>query len=202
MTGNLETLLNAMRIRAESDRKACRDEAEKSAREISARAEAAIDAMHKEAAADLERSLRGETRRVLGESSLYRRRKTLQARRKVADQVFERARRRLEELIQKGRHEPSLRQLLVDTAQVLGGGARLEISAADAHAVADLGPRLEEAGEIHLADVPRGTVVGTSRDGLRRIDNSLMRRLEKVRELMVDEVAQILFGGAEPAVVA
>jgi vacuolar-type H+-ATPase subunit E/Vma4 len=164
-------LIDAMEKQAADERLRIRREAEESAARTIAAADAECARITAEALARLDRELAVERQRLVGEAVMAARAERLRMKRRLLAEVWSRAEAEI------GR-------------RAAGPGARAALDRLAAEAKAAVGEpclltvRTEDA-----------SVLASSPDGRRSVDNGLAARLRRARAMAEHEVARLLFGG-------
>ncbi len=170
MNQNVEQLLSAVKAKAGNERADILSDAEANKRKIIAEADAEIEKMQSEADRQMEKEIRVESDRILGSARAERRNRLLRVKREIVDDAFSRAREKLTELC-KSKEYPKISKALVrEAVDAVGGDGKVET-----------GKSL-------------GTIIVSTKNGHRRVDNSLMTRLTRVETTGIDRVARRIFG--------
>ena len=159
-----QALLTSIRQAAQMERDRILSEAEEEIATITAQADAEVTAIEANARERATHTADFETDRAMAQTEAQTRRALARKKRQLLDEAFGLAREQLES---RSREDSALNQNLLDEA------------------LAVLGPQAQGSGE---------TAAATSPDGRRRIDNSLLTRLERVRSLYSQDIAALLFG--------
>lgn len=192
MASELITLLER---EAEAERERILAEArERAARiveEARAEAEAFLEAQRRRIEAELEAArIRAQGTAALRAASLV-----LQAKDEEIDRVFERAKEKLEQIPEDpARYAAILRHLVREAVEGFGGRVVVECAASDVPAVEAAIRELGIDAEVHPASDVRGGVRVRSEDGRFVVENTLASRLERAREALLPEVADLLWG--------
>jgi vacuolar-type H+-ATPase subunit E/Vma4 len=194
----VQALLEEIRSQSQAESRRVQEEAQGRLSEIRARSEEQIRRLEAEAQRQLERRLSVDGDRLRGEASLELRTRVLAARRQWLDRTFQEARKRLEQRCSSAEYGELLPRLVREAAAAVGGQGILRVAREDLElarrAVRELGLDFEVRGE----EGPRGTVVASSSDELRRADNGVWTRLAQAERSREQEIARLLFGGREP----
>jgi len=193
MTENVDALLSAMRAQAQEEKDAILAEAETKVREIQKRADAQIEKLKADAMREVDAQVCVESDRILGQARMYKRAKLLSAKRRLIKAAFDRAREELTTFCGTSEYGDALEALIREAVEAAAGDASIEVAAQD---VDRCNAALAKLGIEHHAQAsgqPPGTVVATSADGRRKIDNSLATRLARAEAIMEQEVAARLF---------
>ena len=114
--------------------------------------------------------------------------------------VFDRARERLVELIGSDRFPAAMKELMRQALSALGEEGDLEVTRDDRELCRTLATQMGLSAAIRGEGKGHGKMIAVSRDGLRAVENSVMKRLGRAGEERVHDVAKILFedsGGGE-----
>ncbi len=160
---------------AEKERAALIAEAKAQARVILDAAAREIDAQRQAAERKLEQELHVEEERLLGEARMDARNEQLSLKRGLIAEAFALAKEEILRLTETGAYSAVMKRLRSQAIAEAGEGCSVESAGAEA----------------------RGSLVVTSADGRKRLDNSLLSRLAKAVSLEEPAVAAILFGGAQ-----
>ncbi len=193
----VQALLEEIRGQSEAESRRVVEEGQARISELRARAEGEVRRLEAEAERQLARRLAIDEDRLRGEARLELRTRVLAARRQWLDRAFREARSRLERRCSSPEYGELLRRLAREAATAVGGQGVLKVAPEDQElargAVKELGLDFEVRGE----EAPRGTLIASSVDGLRRADNGVWTRLEQAGRSREQEIARLLFEGAE-----
>ncbi len=194
----VQALLEEIRGQSEAESRRILEEGQARISELRARSEGEIRRLEAEAERQLARRLSIDEDRLRGEARLELRTRVLAARRQWLDRAFREAGKRLEQRCSSAEYGALLPRLAREAAAAVGGQGILRVAREDlelaGRAVRELGLDFEVRGEA----ARKGTLIASSSDGLRRADNGIWTRLEQAARGREQEIARLLFGGAEP----
>lgn len=188
------SLLADIDRQAETERTRILSEAEARVADIRKKSEEEIRHLEAEAEKQLENRIAVEGERIAGRLEVEGRAALLAAKRAVMQRVFDEARRRTTALISSAGYPRLFERLVREAAEALGEGAGFIVASEDVPLLHEVLGRIGLSGEVRGEARPRGTVVAVSKDGLRRVDNSVAVRLARAERAFEKEVAGILFG--------
>jgi vacuolar-type H+-ATPase subunit E/Vma4 len=194
----VQALLEEIRSQSEAESQRLLDEAEGRLSEIRARSEERIRRLEAEAQHQLERRLSIDEDRLRGEARLELRTRVLAARRQWLDRAFQEARKRLEQRCSSAEYGELLPRLVREAAEAVGGQGVLRVAREDLELARGAVRELDLGFEVRGEEGPRGILVASSGDGLRRADNGVWTRLEQAGRSREQEVARLLFEGPQP----
>lgn len=189
-----EALFTAVRHQAEAEKQEIFAKARQEADCLQAQADAEIARLKAEAVSRANKELLLETDRLLGRARMDKGLSLLRAKRGLLQEAFEQARREIQALPHGDGYQGTLQALIAEAIEIAGDNAELTIAKSEKDlcktAVAEMG----FSCSLKPSDHPPGTVIATSGDGHRRIDNSLYTRLRTAEMLRRHEIAALLFG--------
>lgn len=161
-----EALLTSIRQAAQAERDKIEADTQAEIAKIESQADAEVAAIEANARERATHTADFETDRAVAQTEAQTRRALAQKKRQLLDEAFALAQAELES---RGQEDATLKQKLLDQALVaLGSEAQGSADTATAH----------------------------SANGRRRIDNSLLTRLERVQSLHSQDIAGLLFGAS------
>jgi vacuolar-type H+-ATPase subunit E/Vma4 len=182
---DMSALLEAMRRQADEEKQRIISEAEQKAGEISAQAQAEIDAIRTHAEREIDRQVFMHSESVVGEMEAAERGEILAVKSGFLDQAFDTARKKLEQF-------SDLAPLIEDAVTRAGDDLQVSVAKDDVRTCKSILSRLKISGKVEVADRP-GTVIASCEIRARRIDNSIHTRLERAERVMQAEIASMLF---------
>ena len=193
----VQALLEEIRGQSEAERQRILEEGRGRVSAIRARAEEQVRRLEADAERQLARRLAVDEDRLRGEARLESRTQVLAARREWLDRAFQEARSRLARLCASAEYGGFLRRVAAEAAAAVGGQGVLRVAPEEAElargALLELGLDFEVLGEAGQ----KGSLVASSRDGLRRADNGVWTRLAQAAESREQEIARLLFEGGQ-----
>jgi vacuolar-type H+-ATPase subunit E/Vma4 len=189
-----EALLEDITAEAEGRKSDILARAEQEAAEIRADTDARIRKLEEEAEEELKRRIASERERLSGQLHLEERKALAAAKRGLLQSVFDAAGRRIEADMRSERYRPALGLLIRQAVTEAGEGAVLAVNAAEEDLARSLVEELDLDCRVEAGELPAGTVLARSADGLRRVDNGLERRLATAKSALEEEVARLLWG--------
>jgi len=194
---NLEVLLSGIRKEAREERERVLSEARAEASRILEEADAKAARSLVEAKRRGERRLLLDQERVRGKARLEESAARLRAARTAIAKAFEIAGDRMRLRCATGEYPSAVKALVRQALESAPGRVEIGMDQPDL----EIGrAALKEAGRegnVHPEGGGPGTVIVTSLDGARRVDNSLSVRLSAAVEALESEVVSILIGGAD-----
>ncbi len=173
-------------------------EARERARALLEAADAKIAAATADAERSMEKRARIDADRLLGDVQLAAAAERLRARKDAYQKVVAAAGERIKELARdagaaSGARD-ALRALLAEALAKAPGEARVRVASSNREACEQALKALGRICEIETEDAEPGTVIVTSKDGRRTVDNSLGVRLERASQSKEAQIAALLFG--------
>lgn len=184
---NQEELLKALEEDARKEREKLLQEAEEEARRIIAEAQQELKRLKEEDLMRWKTLLATERARALTEAKAYGMALLLEARYSILQEVFQRAEEGLE-----GREDypDVLRRLILEALEDEKGEVIAFVSGCDLPILQ--GMNLPAGVEVRAGEVHLGVVI-TTRDGRRRVVNTLKSRLEKAKSSLMPILNEMLF---------
>lgn len=206
---DVDTLLAEVTRQAEAERGRLLAEARRQVEEARGRTAEEIRRLEEEAARHLESRLAADRSRIIGRLRMEERNRMLELRREAIRRAFEQAGRRLAEGGgSREEYRRLLRRLIGEAVrevggaadlQQLGGLAELQVARRDEELARTLAREMGLDCAVRGEGEEPGTVVASTGDGLRRVDNSLATRLRTAERVLEQEVSRLLFGGSTAA---
>jgi len=194
MPQDTDALLSAMREQAEAEKATVLSEAESKAAEIEARSNKEIERLEAGALRQVDGEMRAETDRILGQARMQKRCGLLDVKRSLIEEAFAAARTELDALCAGDEYVVSHDALVSEAVSAVGDDVTIEVAAQDMGRSDTYAAGLNVHQETRaLGDQP-GTVIVTSRDGRRKVDNSVVMRLARAEAVATQEIAAMLFG--------
>lgn len=162
-----EALLTSIRQAAQEERDKIEADAQAEIAQIESEADTKVAAIEANARERATHTADFETDRALAQTEAQTRRALAQKKRQLLDEAFALAQGKLES---HGQDDAALNQKLLDEALAL------------------LGSQAQGSAD---------TVTASSADGRRRVNNSLLTRLERVQSLHSQDIAGLLFGAPD-----
>lgn len=171
-------------------------EARERARAVLEAADAKIAAATADAERSMEKRARIDADRLLGDVHLAAAAERLRARREAFQEAVTAAGERIQAKVRSSgaASRDALRALLEEALSKVPGEACVRVSSAEREACVHELEALGRPCEIETANTEPGTVIVTSKDGRRRVDNSLGVRLERAARSQEELIAARLFG--------
>ena len=116
----------------------------------------------------------------------------LELKRKLLDETFQTARAKQRNMMTGNVYARCIAKLIEEAVATVGDEVRVSVAESDRQICRDVLDRMGVSGTVDVADEP-GTIIVTSRQGRKRVDNSLSTRIARAESLMQDQVARILF---------
>lgn len=184
-------------------------EAERKAVDMHAEGEAECEKVARDVRSEYERKTSQERLRILASQRMVARRTVVEQKEKLIERVFDEARNALVGLVDRPEYTDILVRLVVEGGTALGGGSLVALVRKED--VGILRPRLpgiqtavrkatghETAITVQEADrAITGGVVVASKDGARRVDNTLQARMDAMDEELRTVAARELFEDGE-----
>jgi vacuolar-type H+-ATPase subunit E/Vma4 len=189
-----EELLADIAAEAEGRKSEVLARAQQEVEDIRAETDAQIRKLEEEAEGELKRRIVSERERLLGQLRLEERRSFAEAKRGLLNNVFDEAGRRIATGMTSERYRAAFGRLIRQALAEAGEGAVLAVSAFERDLAKGLVVELDLDCRVQADELPAGTVLICSADGLRRVENGLERRLARARSELEEEVARLLWG--------
>jgi vacuolar-type H+-ATPase subunit E/Vma4 len=196
-TENLESLLAGMRREAREERERVLAEARVEARGILDQADARVAQIQEEARRRVEQRIRQAEERLQAQARLAESAARLAAVRAAMSRVFDLAGQQVRARAGSPSYRHALRKLLHQALDMVPGSVQVGVPEADAEAARELLSETGRAGEVVAIEGEPATVIISSADGLRSVDNGPLTRLSVAAETLEREVFLILTG-SEP----
>jgi vacuolar-type H+-ATPase subunit E/Vma4 len=197
---DVDTLLAEVTRQAEAERGRLLAEARRQVEEARGRTAEEIRRLEEEAARHLESRLAADRSRIIGRLRMEERNRMLELRREAIRRAFEQAGRRLAEGGgSREEYRRLLRRLIGEAVREVGGAADLQVARGDKELARTLAREMGLDCAVRGEGEEPGTVVASTGDGLRRVDNSLATRLRTAERVLEQEVSRLLFGGSPAA---
>jgi len=194
MQDDIKALFDAIASKAEAQKAEIAAQADKDIAEIEQRADEEVKRMRSEAISQLEGRLRTESDAIIGAAKLEMRNRRIALLNEAIDRVFASAVRKIEAMTESDGYKDILRRLLQGALRFAGNDcARLRVAEVDKPLWKTLQADLDDSIPVDFCDAPRGTIIVETSDRSQWIDNSLDARLARARQIMRDELGQILF---------
>lgn len=184
---NQEELLKAFEEDARKEREKLLQEAEEEARRIIEEAQQELERLKEEDLIRWKALLATEKARALTEAKAYGMALLLEARHSILQEVFQRVEKELEK---REGYPNVLRRLISEVLEDEKGEVIAFVSGEDLPLLQ--GMNLPSGVEIRAGEVRLGVVV-TTRDGRRRVVNTLKSRLEKAKTGLMPILNEVLF---------
>lgn len=188
-------LIRLLEQEAEAERERilaeARERADRILKEAEAEAAALLDEGRRRIASEVEAArVRAQGAAALRATSLV-----LQTKDEEIDRVFEVSRAHLEQIPQDlARYLPILRRLVEEAVEGFEGRVVVECAESDAPAVEAIVRELKIPADVRPSPDVWGGVRVRSEDGRFVVENTLTSRLERARQVLLSEVAEILWG--------
>lgn len=144
-----------------------------------------------------------QARRILSEAKLEARLKILNAKEQLISEVFEEAIKRLKEFSQSTQYKTALENLIKDAAMIIGGGeleilfpenTNVDLDLTRISSEVEKQTRKSTSFTISKDRIKSiGGVIVRSKDQLLTVDNTFEARLERLREQLRVNIANLLF---------
>ncbi len=198
-TEQVEKIVKKINEDAEAEASKILQDARAQAEEVKKEAEAEADEIYKEIISRYEREAEQEKQRIVANAKLKARKAVLDAREEVIKAAFAEAERKLKELPKK-EYKEILEKLILEAVEAIGGDEVVLTRKEDSRTISStlLKKLSEETGfEItkakeHITAI--GGVVVRSSDGKIEVDNTFETRLERFKDDLRRDVAEVLFG--------
>ncbi len=190
----VEVLLVELQSQADAERDKVREEARQKVAEIRARADAEARRIEEESARRLQRDVALDRERIHGRFRMEERRRSLEVRRKALARALERASQLVSERVRSATYGDVLKRLVSEALEAAGRDADFEVARRDADAARAILSALGGSGAVRDRGDEPGTIVAVSPDGLRKVDNSVHKRLTQAGRLLEEAVSRELFG--------
>lgn len=195
-----DPLREAAELVAEIDREAEKEkerilsEARGKARRILEEAEARIQSATEEASRAMEKQARVDEDRLVGEVRLAAQAERLEGLRRVYQEAFAIARRRIDERVGSAGYRQALQALISEALQKLPHAAVLTVALQDVHMSREAVRGAAGGCEVAGAELPPGSVIVSSADGKVRVDNSIGVRLAMAEATLETQITRCLNG--------
>lgn len=187
---NQEELLKALEEDARKEREGVLQEAEEEARRIIEEAQQELKRLKEEDLIRWKALLATERAKAINEAKAYAMALLLEARYSILQEVFQRAEKELEK---REGYPDVLRRLILEALEDRKDGEGRVIAFVSGEDLPILqGINLPQGVEIRAGEVRLGVVV-TTRDGRRRVVNTLKSRLEKAKTGLMTILNEMLF---------
>ncbi len=189
-------LMDLLEREAEAERERVLAEARERARRVIEEAEAEAQARLEEQRRRLAAEVEAARVRARGVANLRASSLVLQAKEDLVAQVFRRAEEELDRIAaDPARYGPLLRALLKEAAAGFSNRVVVECPERDAAAVEAAARELGLAADVRPSPEVRSGVRVRSEDGRFTVENTLHSRLQRARQVLLSEVADVLWGG-------
>ncbi|MCS7173140.1 MAG: V-type proton ATPase subunit E [Armatimonadetes bacterium] len=189
-------LISLLEREAQAERERLLEEARQRARDLLQQAEAEAANLLEAHRRRVDAELEAARTRARGVAQLQATSLVLAAKDEQIEEVFRRARQELERLSQDpARYEPVLRGLLQEAVAGFRDRVVVECAERDLPLVQAAVQTLGLEAEVRPSPELWGGVRVRSTDGRFVVENTLLSRLERARQLLLSEVADILWGG-------
>jgi len=196
---SLESLDAQLISKALEKREYILGQARKEAERIKAQAQAEVERIKEMTNAAIENILKGEARavydRIVGGAQLEGRKKVMNARLQVINQVFDRARDELDRLTKSQEYPQILVALASEAIEALDEDCIVYANENDAEYLKTHMELLPINHTVKIEHAPfdiEGGVTVVSMDGSKTMENTLEGRFEARREFLIPKVAEIL----------
>lgn len=193
-TQSLEELLAEMRAKAEAEKRDILQAAEARSREIEENSRRECEGIERDALAEVEAELAAERDRILGEVRTETRSERLALKRTAMQEVLAEAKSEIERRIGGDGYDTALSSLIREGVAFVGSGAEGVVSEQDLALVKKITTSEGLDCRFSGGPVARGSLVLTSSDGRRRVENGLQARLARAHGALSAQVARVLFG--------
>lgn len=191
---DIEALLAMMRQQAEVEKDDILAQAQAEAEQVDARAESEIQAFTAASLRQSEIQLGHESDRILGQMQMENRSEVSAAKNRLLKQAFEQARPEVCASHNSTQYRSLLEILIEQAIAFVGQGGHVTVAEQDLGLCEAIIAEKKFGCSVGTRTGHPGTVIATSKDGRRRVDNSLETRLARVEQLMKQDIAQMLFG--------
>ncbi|MDR7415036.1 MAG: V-type ATP synthase subunit E family protein [Armatimonadota bacterium] len=189
-------LIHLLEREAQAERERLLEEARQRARTLLQQAETEAENLLEAHRRRMEAEVEAARIRAQGVAQLRATSLVLAAKDEQIAEVFRRARQELERLSRDpSRYEPILRALLQEAVSGFSGQVVVECAERDLPLVQATVQALGVAAEVQPNPEVWGGVRVRSADGRFVVENTLLSRLERARQVLLSEVAEILWGG-------
>ena len=190
---NVESLLRSMREKAETEQEEIRRDAEQQRREILENADREAERLKADAVKGVEREVGLAVAGRMGRARMEAQAATATTKSTHMEQVFERARARVEK-ISGDEYREILTRLVREAAKFIPGGGIVQVRGDDAETAKRAVADLDGNWKVEGIEAGHGAVVVIESSGVRRVDNGFVTRLSRAALALRDDVARVLFG--------
>lgn len=190
---DIEALLATMRRQGQAEKDEILAEAQAEAQQVYARAESEIHALTAESLRQSEIQIGCESDRILGRAQMENRSEVFATKNRLLRRAFEQARQEICVLPNAGQYKSLLEILIEQAITSVGQDGCITVAEQDLDLCEAIIAEKKFACTVGTLTGRPGAVIATSKDGRRRVNNSLETRLARVEQLMKQDIAQMLF---------
>ena len=189
-----DALLAMMRQQGEAEKAEILAQAQADVEQVYAQAEDEIQALTAQSRHQSEIQIAQESERVLGRVQMENRSELSAARNRLLEQAFERAGQEIGKSHDSAAYRSVLKTLIEEAIASVGPDGCITVANQDMELCETIMAEKQCECSVQTQGDQPGTVIATSQNGRRRVNNSTEIRLTRVEQLMKQDIARILFG--------
>jgi len=186
-------LLEAIEVKGKEETEKIISRSEKTAKRLIKEAESRAKEIAQSILQEEDPELEVTKARILGESELRKKRSLAQVKNQIVQEVFDRAHEAFSRIREQNDYESILQKLGEEALR--GEDLVVYVDERDVPLMKKILASGRPRVEVRSGDNCLGGLVGENKNGSVSTHNTIESRLEKIRESLIEEVNQILFGG-------
>ena len=188
-----DALVAMMQQQGEAEKAEILAQAQADVEQVYAQAENEIQSLAAQSQRQSEIQIAQESERVLGRAQMESRSELSAARNRLIKQAFERGGQEIAKSYNSAEHKSVLKTLIEEAIAAVGPGGCITVFDQDMELCDTIIAEKQCECSVQAQGNQPGTVIATSQNGRRRVNNSIEARLTRVEQLMKQDIARILF---------